>query len=85
MAYIAHATTTGDALRRYDVVEALGLSVATVATLKANVVLVEGYDVALVRPDLTDEEHEKVLDWLLYRAITKDLAQCPSQSQHPPA
>lgn len=54
---------------RYQVVEALGLAVLPAPMLKTKVVIVKGQDIALVNPDLPDQDHEWISDWLLEHAL----------------
>lgn len=52
---------------KYRILEALGITIIPVATINGDAVLVDGHPVALIRPDLTDDEHDHVVDWLLAR------------------
>lgn len=61
-------------MQQYEIVEAMGLTVVPVEGLRVKVALVRDYAVALVRPDLGDEDRGKVLDWLLHQALEMDRA-----------
>ena len=57
-------------MKRYKIVEAFGITVVPVPTLKDSVCLVSDQRVALVRPDLDDETHQWCLDWLIQQAAS---------------
>ena len=55
-------------VHRYWVVEAAGMDVIPYANLNGRAHIVNGQPLALVRPDLSDEEHEEIASWLLVEA-----------------
>lgn len=59
----------GEVVQRYRVVEALGLTVVQVPRLRKKIVMLPDHDLALVRADLDDDEHEQAEDWLIRQAL----------------
>ena len=53
---------------RFNLLQAMGLTIVPVETLKREVALVRNLDVALVRADLSPERHDQALDWLIQEA-----------------
>lgn len=58
----------------YRIVEAVGMAVVPVETLRARVVIVKGHDVALVNPHLPESDHAEIAEWLLDHALSSALA-----------
>lgn len=56
-------------MKQYDIIRALGIEVLPAETITRRCLLLEDEDVALVRPDLPDREHDDLVRWLLPRAI----------------
>lgn len=65
-------------MHRYWVVEAAGMDVIPYANLKGRAHIVEGQDLALVRPDLTEDEHDQIASWLLVEAARQTSGCHPS-------
>lgn len=60
-------------MQEYRIIEAFGITVLPVASLTRKAVLVDGQDVALIRPDLDEDDRDQVADWLLDRALHRTL------------
>ena len=58
----------------YQLVRALGMIVVPVEELPRGALLMEHHDVALIRADLTEDQHAQVADWLLDQALGRSLA-----------
>lgn len=53
----------------YAVLEALGVQVVEVEHLRDDACYVEDQQVALVRPDLTPDLRDDVVNWLIWKAL----------------
>lgn len=58
-------------MERYDIIRALGIEVLPAASITRRALLLTDEDVALVRPDLPDRDHDDLVDWLLPRAVDR--------------
>lgn len=56
-------------MKRYQVIEAFGLTVIEVPDLRTKVALVKNYDIALVRSGLAGDEQDRAIDWLLHQCL----------------